>query len=133
MTAFLNPTENSYSRFGENKAPSYVSWSRENRSQLIRVPASSVSNMRAELRSPDPTANPYIAFTLVIYAALEGLKNKTKLMPAADINLFHADEQILKQFKKIPQTLKQACEIAVNSDFIKTHIPEKVLEIYCNR
>lgn len=133
MTAFLNPTENSYERFGENKAPAYVSWSRENRSQLVRVPASPEFSVRAELRSPDPSANPYIVFALVIYAALEGLKNKTELVPAADINLFHADEEILKKFKKIPQSLNEACEIAGNSDFIKAHIPEKVLKIYCNQ
>ena len=133
MTAFLNPTENSYARFGENKAPAYVSWSRENRSQLVRIPASHKADSRAELRSPDPTANPYIAFALVIYAALEGLKNKTELMPAADLNLFHADEETLKQFQRIPQTLEEACTIAGDSDFIKEHIPEKVLQIYCNQ
>ena len=133
MTAFLNPTENSYARFGENKAPAYVSWSRENRSQLIRIPASQQSAERAELRSPDPSANPYIAFALVIYAALEGLKNKTELMPPANINLFRADEATLKQFKRIPQTLKEACDIAASSDFIKAHIPEKVLKIYCHQ
>ena len=110
-----------------------MSWSRENRSQLVRVPASPESKLRAELRSPDPSANPYIAFALVIYAALEGLKNKTELMPAADINLFHADEETLKQFRRLPRTLKEACEIARNSDFIKAHIPEKVLQIYCNQ
>lgn len=133
MTAFLNPTENSYARFGENKAPAYVSWSRENRSQLVRIPASSGSGKRAELRSPDPLANPYITFALVIHAALEGLKNKTELMPPADFNLFRADEATLKQFEKIPQSLQEACQIAANSDFIKAHIPEKVLQIYCNR
>lgn len=133
MTAFLNPTNNSYARFGENKAPAYISWSRENRSQLVRIPASHKSGMRAELRSPDPSANPYIVFALVIYAALEGLKNKTELMPATDINLFHADAETLKQFKKIPQTLTEACAIAGNSDFIKSHIPKKVLQIYCNQ
>ena len=133
MTAFLNPTDNSYARFGENKAPAYISWSRENRSQLVRIPASHKSSVRAELRSPDPSANPYIVFALVIYAALEGLKNKTELMPATDINLFHADEETLKQFKKIPQTLTEACAIAGNSDFIKAHIPKKVLQIYCNQ
>ena len=133
MTLFLNPTENSYARFGKDKAPAYVSWSRENRSQLIRIPASGKNKLRAELRSPDPTANPYIAFALVIYAALEGLKNKAQLMPAADINLFYADEETLKNFKKIPQSLNEACEIAANSEFIKGHIPEKVLQIYCKR
>ena len=133
MTAFLNPTENSYARFGENKAPAYVSWSRENRSQLIRIPAIAGTGKRAELRSPDPSANPYITFALVIYAALEGLKNKTELMPSADINLFRADENTLKKFKKIPQSLKDACAIAKSSDFIKEHIPKKVVQIYCKR
>ena len=133
MTAFLNPTENSYERFGEDKAPAFVSWSGENRSQLIRIPASAGSGSRAELRSPDPSANPYIAFALVIYAALEGLKNKTELMPAADINFFRADEQTLKRFKRIPQSLKEACCIAAKSDFIKAYIPEKVIKIYCKQ
>ena len=133
MTAFLNPTENSYTRFGENKAPAYVSWSRENRSQLVRIPAASKSGLRAELRSPDPSSNPYIVFALVIYAALEGLKNKIELMPPSDINFFHADEATLKQFKKLPQSLKEACSIAAGSDFIKAHIPERVLQIYCEQ
>ncbi len=133
MTVFLNPTENSYARFGENKAPAYISWSRENRSQLVRVPASPESNNRAELRSPDPSANPYLAFAIVIYAALEGLKNRLPLVPAADINLFHADAETLAKFKRIPTSLKEACEIASNSDFIKKHIPEKILNIYCYR
>lgn len=133
MTAFLNPTENSYDRFGKNKAPAYVSWSRENRSQLVRIPASPKTKKRAELRSPDPSANPYIAFALIIYAAMEGLRNKTELMPPVDLNLYRTDESTLKQFKRIPQTLKEACALAESSDFIKKHIPEKVLEIYCNQ
>lgn len=133
MTAFLNPTENSYDRFGKNKAPAYVSWSRENRSQLVRIPASPKTKKRAELRSPDPSANPYIAFALIIYAAMEGLRNKTELMPPVDLNLYRTDESTLKQFKRIPQTLKEACALAGSSDFIKKHIPEKVLEIYCKQ
>lgn len=133
MTLFLNSTANSYDRLGENKAPGYVSWSRENRSQLIRVPASSELGRRAELRSPDPLSNPYIALALVIYAAIEGLKNKTELVEATDINLFHTDKETLSKFKRIPKTLKEACEAAADSAFIKEHIPEKILKIYCNR
>ncbi|MBP5621590.1 MAG: glutamine synthetase, partial [Thermoguttaceae bacterium] len=59
VTAFLNPTEDSYKRLGQNQAPRYVSWGRENRSQLVRIPAASCEFKRMELRSPDPTANPY--------------------------------------------------------------------------
>ena len=56
MTVFLNPTADSYRRFGCNKAPKYISWSSENRSQLIRVPAAIGRYRRVELRSPDPSA-----------------------------------------------------------------------------
>lgn len=131
MTAFLNPTENSYERFGNNKAPAYISWSSENRSQLVRVPAADGEYRRAELRSPDPTANPYLAFTLMIYAGIYGIQNKPELPPAADINLYKADEDTLSKFEKLPHDLKSACEIAAASDFIKEHIPAAVLDIYC--
>ena len=70
---------------------------------------------------------------LVIHAALEGLKDKAELMPAADINLFYADEETVKPYKKLPQTIIEACAVAGSSDFIKAHIPEMVLQIYCNQ
>ncbi|MBP5494186.1 MAG: glutamine synthetase, partial [Lachnospiraceae bacterium] len=98
MTAFLNPTESSYDRFGENKAPGYVSWSKENRSQLVRIPAAVGEYKRIELRSPDPTANPYIAFALIIYAGLHGIKNKPELPEESNINLYKADEETLKKY-----------------------------------
>ena len=133
MTAFLNPTENSYKRFGQNKAPGYISWSSENRSQLIRIPAAVGEYRRAELRSPDPTANPYLAFTLMIYAGLYGLENRLELPEAVNTNLYKADAKILANLKKLPDSLSYACKIAYASDFIKAHIPEAILDIYCNR
>lgn len=131
ITVFLNPTEQSYQRFGNHKAPKYISWSSENRSQLIRIPAAVGEYRRAELRSPDSMANPYIAFTLMIYAGLYGIENKLELPMVADINLFKAEEETLKKYKKLPQDLKSACKIAKNSDFIKKHIPASILNIYC--
>lgn len=133
MTAFLNPTEESYNRFGMAKAPGYVSWSSENRSQLVRVPAAVGEYRRAELRSPDPMANPYLAFTLMIYAALNGLENKLDLPEAANINLYKADAEILAGFKKLPESLSDACKVAAASEFIKKHIPTAILDIYCNK
>ena len=131
ITVFLNPTEQSYQRFGNHKAPKYISWSSENRSQLIRIPAAVGEYRRAELRSPDSMANPYLAFTLMIYAGLYGIENKLELPMVADINLFKAEEETLKKYKKLPQDLKSACKIAKNSDFIKKHIPASILNIYC--
>ncbi len=133
MTAFLNPTEESYKRFGHSKAPGYVSWSSENRSQLVRIPAAVGEYRRAELRSPDPKANPYLAFTLMIYAALVGLENKLDLPKAANINLYKADSETLANYKKLPEDLSSACKIAAASEFIKEHVPAAILDIYCNK
>lgn len=131
MTLFLNPLEQSYRRFGQNKAPRYISWSGENRSQLVRIPAASGEYRRAELRSPDPMANPYLAFTLLIYAGLYGYKNGLYLPPVADFNLFNADPGVTDKFKMLPQTLEKAKAAARASSFIKEHLPERILDIYC--
>lgn len=133
MTIFLNPLESSYQRFGNNKAPRYISWSSENRSQLVRVPAAVGEYKRAELRSPDPAANTYLAFALMIYASLYGIQNKLELQDPADINLYKADADTLAKFEHLPENLKSACSLANNSDFIKEHIPGAILELYCNK
>ena len=133
MTAFLNPTDNSYRRFGQSKAPGYISWSEENRSQLVRIPAAVGKYRRAELRSPDPTANPYLAFALMIYAGLYGLQNQLDMPNAANINLYKADSETLTNLKKLPKDLDTACKIASESEFIKTNIPDAILDIYCNK
>lgn len=133
MTIFLNPLESSYQRFGNNKAPRYISWSSENRSQLIRVPAAVGEYNRAELRSPDPSANTYLAFALMIYAGIYGIQNKLKLQDPADINLYKADADTLSKFEQLPGDLKSAYAAAACSDFIKEYVPNAILEIYCNR
>ena len=133
MTVFLNPTENSYQRFGSNKAPRYISWSSENRSHLVRVPAAVGKYQRAELRSPDPSANTYLAFALLIYAIMDGIQNKLELPGPADMNLYKADADTLAKFEQLPGDFKSACAAAVNSNFIKEHIPDAILDIYCNK
>lgn len=130
LTVFLNPSENSYERLGNNKAPRYISWSAENRSQLVRIPAAFGEFKRAELRSPDPTANPYIAYALMIYAGLDGIKNSLELPPCTDINLYTADEETLKKFNQIPETLEKAKTAAADSEFIKSHLTKAVISAY---
>ena len=132
ITVFLNPTENSYRRLGQRKAPGYISWSPENRSQLVRIPAAVGEYRRAELRSPDPTANPYIAFALMIYAGLDGIGKKLELPESVNINLFRADAGILSELQELPVNFDEARNIAAESEFIRTHIPEKILDIYCS-
>ena len=133
MTAFLNPQDDSYARFGANKAPKYISWSEENRSQLVRVPAAIYEQKRVELRSPDPTANPYLAFALIIYAGLYGIENKLTPPPALDINFFKADKEILERAKKLPASLDEAIEAMKNSTFIKKYLPQQIIELYSQK
>jgi glutamine synthetase len=133
MTLFLNPQKDSYLRLGHNKAPKYISWSHENRSQLIRIPAATGEYQRAQLRSPDPTANPYLAFGLMIYAGLHGIENKIQLPPPADINLFKADKLTLSKFGQLPDSLDVARLTAGDSSFIKEYVPEEIINLYRER
>ena len=81
LTVFTNPLPNSYQRFGCDEAPRYVSWSRQNRSQLVRIPQVKGNNCRMELRSPDPACNPYLAVGLVLAAGLDGIEHRMVLQP----------------------------------------------------
>lgn len=123
MTAFLNPSEDSYKRLGEHKAPKYVTWSPENRSQLIRIPAESGEYKRIELRSPDPCANPYIAYALLIYAGLDGIEKNLNPSAPLNINLYTADSETTDKLTGLPDTLGKAKAAAANSEFIKRILP----------
>lgn len=127
MTAFLNSSEESYKRLGEKKAPKYITWSHQNRSQLIRIPAAQGEYRRIELRSPDPGTNPYVAFALLIYAGLDGIEKNMELPEPVDINLFSADREVTKNLEILPQSYAQAVEIAENSEFIKSVLPDGFL------
>ena len=118
ITYFLNSADNSYNRLGASKAPEYISWGKENRSTLIRVP-SSTSTKRLELRSPDPLCNTYLVLTLLIEAAIEGIKNKIQPPAETTENLF--DDEVAKKtsLKALPKSLAEAKRIAENSEFVK--------------
>lgn len=133
ITAFLNPTEDSYLRFGQHKAPKFVSWSGENRSQLVRIPAAKGEYVRAELRSPDPAANPYLAFALIIYAGIYGIENRLSMPEEINCNLYKAPPELTDKLKRLPSSLGEACAISRRSEFIRQYIPQKVLDIYCSR
>ena len=130
MTVFLNRTEESYRRLGSKKAPRYITWSGENRSQLVRIPAAAGEYRRAELRSPDPLCNPYLALALMIRAGLEGIRQELELPEAADINLYTAPAQVTDRYRQLPQTLEEAREEARNSRFIREALPEVLRKAY---
>lgn len=133
MTLFLNPCEASYRRLGHDKAPHYVTWSAENRSQLIRIPAAVGQYRRAELRSADPTTNPYIAYALLIYAGLYGIEHELYLPPASDFNLYTASAEALAALETLPASLYEAAAVAEASEFIKSCLPEAVIAAYTRR
>jgi len=130
MTLFLNPLTNSYKRFGECEAPKYVSWSHQNRSQLIRIPAAVGEKVRMELRSADPSLNPYLAFALIIAAGLDGIESHSALPSAVDADLYTADESITKALVSLPEGLDEAIMLAENSHFVRNVLGEELLTKY---
>ncbi len=130
ITLFLNPLANSYERLGKFEAPKYASWSHQNCSQLIKIPAAIGEKVRMELRSPDPSLNPYLAFTLLIAAGLDGIEKQIPLPPAIDADLYSAGESITKSLALLPDTLDKAIALAKKSAFVKSVLGEELLARY---
>ena len=130
LTAVLNPLDSSYSRLGREKAPDRVSWSPNNRSQLIRIPAADASHQRMELRSPDAAANPYLAFALCIRAGLDGiLRNLTPPSPCNE-DLLQCAEEIRAKYPALPHSLAEAKSIMRESEFVKEALPAHLFSAY---
>lgn len=130
ITLFLNPTEQSYLRLGQNKAPKYITWSEQNRSQLIRIPASTDAHKRMELRSADCTTNPYLAYALLIWAGLDGMDRGLTLPEPMDCNLFALPPSAQQNLSLLPQNLAQARQFAAQSPFLHRLLPAQVLQVY---
>ena len=130
ITAFLNPSETSYQRFGEMRSPQYITWSRENRSQLIRVPAAQSEHTRIELRSPDPGTNPYIAYALLIYAGMDGIERDLQPDKPVDMDLYGAGDDVTGRFKKLPLSFMEASKEMKESRWVKSLLPEEYVKMY---
>lgn len=128
VTVFLNPLPSSYERLGRSEAPGRVSWSCQNRSSLIRVPAAQGEGARMEVRSADGAVNPYFAFALLLSAGFEGIEEGLCLPPAYDRSSY--DEEASKILRPLPKSLLEAVERAETSDFVKSVIPSQVLGPY---
>lgn len=122
ITAFLNPTINSYKRFGVGYAPQYINWSSANCSSLIKIPHIAGTPPRIELRSADAVCNPYIAFKLILSAGIEGIKS-------GDCSLYEKNNELNE---KLPENLETAVNIAKNSEFIKNNLPAQVVDTLIN-
>ncbi len=110
-TAVCNPTVNSYKRLVPGyEAPVYVAWSGRNRSPLIRVPESRGLSTRLELRSVDPSANPYLAMAVLLQAGLDGIRRELTPPPAVDRNIYvmNEEERAEAQIEDLPSTIHNA-------------------------
>ena len=130
MTAVLNPLAESSARLGRDKAPSRVSWSPSNRSQLIRIPAADASHQRMELRSPDASANPYLAFALVMRAGLDGILRGLTPPPSCNENLLDAPAETAAQYPALPADLTAARRLMKESAFMQQALPAHLFAAY---
>ncbi|MCX7908360.1 MAG: glutamine synthetase family protein [Ignavibacteria bacterium] len=121
----LCPTVNSYKRLVAGyEAPVYISWARINRSALIRIPKwfeDKKESARIELRCPDPSANPYLAFALMLSAGLDGVKNNLQPPNPVEEDLYHFDDIKLREFniETLPSSLYEAIQFLKNSELCK--------------
>lgn len=134
MVAVTNPLVNSYKRLVPgHEAPIYICWSAKNRSPLIRIPDARGKGTRIELRNPDPTANPYLVFALVLEAGLRGIEEK--LMPCDPVNqnvyqMSKAQREVCG-VTDLPSDLMKAVELMeadpMVADVLGDHICDKYL------
>lgn len=138
MIAILAPLVNSYKRLVPGfEAPVYISWARINRSALIRIPQATRSNSRStrlELRCPDPSCNPYLAFTAMLAAGLDGIQRDLELPKPFEENLYHYDDKMLRKqgVRMLPgsldEALQQLADDEVIQDALGPHVTEWFLE-----
>jgi glutamine synthetase len=125
ISAIVAPTVNSYKRLTPGyEAPVYICWARQNRSALIRIPRASAGKTEAtrlELRCPDPSANPYLAFAAMLASGMCGIKENYKLPDPREEDVFKLDDAKLadKRIDKLPSSLIQALGYYHKSDLVK--------------
>jgi glutamine synthetase len=135
LSAIIAPLVNSYKRLVPGyEAPVYLSWARTNRSALIRVPKVSQSRVmtasRIELRCPDPSANPYLAFAAILMAGLDGIKSNLPVPPASEEDLYHLDPKARSEMVAMPGSLGEAIEELKGSSLMRTTLGDHLFEQY---
>jgi len=132
ITAFANQWVNSYKRLVPGyEAPVYIAWARRNRSALVRVPLYKPGKEKAtriELRSPDPACNPYLAFSVMLAAGLEGIEKGYELPEPVEKDIYDLSIEERKDLGigSLPGNLIQAIEIAEQSDVVKKALGEHI-------
>ena len=128
IAAITNPTSTSYKRLcGGLEAPRYISWGYKNRSTLIRVPARMKD---VEIRNTDSSANPYLAFSLIVMAGLDGIKKKIEPPEAIDYDLYALGEEKLKEYPSLPSTLEEAIELMESDSFVRESLGSELYDTF---
>jgi glutamine synthetase len=137
LAAIVAPTVNSYHRMIPGfEAPVYVAWSRGNRSAIVRVPVNEKNiskSKRIEFRAPDPSANPYLAFSSIVAAGLDGIKKKMDPGSSVDNDIYKMSEQNKSELgiKSLPGTLTKALEeLKCDSEYLEFFFSSDLLETY---
>jgi glutamine synthetase len=133
FSAITNPLINSYKRMVPGyEAPVYVAWSASNRSALVRIPASRGLGTRVEIRCPDPTCNPYLAFAMMLNSGLDGVKNKMTPPASTDIDIFNMTQQQKDEagIASMPASLSDAIEVLKANPIAKETLGEHIFEKY---
>ena len=134
FTAVVNQYVNSYKRLVPGyEAPVYISWAHRNRTALIRVPLyvqGKESTVRAELRNPDPAANPYLAFAVMLAAGLEGIEQGYELPPSVEPNIYkmNAEQRDAIGLGALPNNLYEAIQATQNSELVRKTLGDHVFE-----
>ncbi len=133
ITAVTNPLVNSYKRLVPGyEAPCYIAWSASNRSDIIRIPASRGAGTRVELRSPDPSTNPYLCLALCLAAGLDGIKKNLDAPESVDDNMFQMTqkERDERGIKNLPSNLRDALLVMEKDGLAKATLGEHVYDAY---
>jgi len=136
ITAVTNQWINSYKRLVPGyEAPVYICWARRNRSTLVRVPMYKPGKelaTRVEYRSPDPAANPYLAFSVMLAAGLAGINNKYDLPAPMEQDVYHMSEadRTAAGIKSLPGSLKDALQLAEMSPLVREALGDHVFEAF---
>ena len=128
-----NPLVNSYKRLvPDYEAPVYIAWSAKNRSPLIRVPSARGEGTRIELRSPDPSSNPYLVLACLLLAGLEGIKDNLEAPKCIDRNIFNLsrEERKRENIENLPESLHEAIAYMQKSDLVKEALGKNTFEYY---
>ncbi|MBP1910556.1 type I glutamate--ammonia ligase [Methanolobus bombayensis] len=129
ISCISNPLVNSYKRLIPGyEAPVYITWSGANRSSLIRIPSARGKSTRVELRSPDPSCNPYLTFAAILASGLDGIKNKMDPGTMMDYNVFDLTKEERKErgIETLPATIKESANYLEKDELLKSTLGEHV-------